>query len=162
GGVDYSALGQSLAHADYVYLVPALATWVAIQLIRDYRFRYLISPLADMKWPALFRIGNISMMAVVLPPVRRGELLRPDVLKRENGLGLSSGLGPVAAERVVDGLVVTFGFFLVTQLGYAVPPEMETAGGAAMLLFVGAAFVLGLVLIGHEKGAAILRKLVSL
>ena len=104
-GVDYAGLGHALEAAHYIYLLPVFGLFIIVQLLRIYRFKYLIAPLVDMPFPALFRIGNISMMAVTLLPVRLGEFVRPYLLKREYGFGLSSGLGPVAAERIVDGLV---------------------------------------------------------
>jgi uncharacterized protein (TIRG00374 family) len=135
---------------------------VVIQYARVWRFGYLVRPFAQPDFSALFRIGNIGMFAIFALPIRLGELVRPFMLKRDYGAKMSAGIGSVAAERVIDGLVVTLGFFVLTRSGVVLPLAMAHAGLAALLVFVGAAVVLGIVLVGHEQGAALLRRLVSL
>ena len=160
-GVDFARVGALLKTANYLYVLPTLVAYTLFQFVRVWRFRYLAAPVAEMSFPALFRIGNIGMMAIALLPVRLGEFVRPYLMKREFNVSLTASLGPVAAERVIDGLVVTLGFFAVTQSGLAIPPEMRHAGLLALLVFVSAAFVLGLVLIGHETGANFLRRVIA-
>lgn len=160
-GVDFSAVGRLLRDAEYRWVLPALVLLGAIQLIRVWRFGYLVAPLAKVPFRSLFHINNIGMLAVFALPIRLGEFVRPFLLKRDYGSKLSAGLGSSAAERVVDGLVVTLGFFVVTRAGLEVPEAMQHAGLLALLAFVGAAVVLALVLVGHEHGVEILRRVVN-
>ncbi len=161
-GVDFARVGHTLATANYAWAVPALLCCVVIQVARLWRFGYLVAPFARPDFAALFRIGNVGMFAIFALPVRLGEFVRPFMLKREFGASMSAGLGAVAAERVIDGLVVTLGFFAITRAGVELPPAMIHAGLAALLVFVAAAAVLGVVLFGHEKGMALLRRPMAL
>ena len=160
--VDFVRVGEILRHANYAWVLLAVLCWIVIQYARVWRFGYLVKPFAQPNFSALFRIGNIGMFAIFALPIRLGEFVRPFMLKRDYGAKMSAGLGSVAAERVIDGLVVTLGFFVLTRSVLALPPAMAHAGIAAMLVFLGAAVALGIVLVGHEHGAALLRRLVSL
>ena len=161
-GVDFSRVVEILGHANYAWAALGVLCYVVIQYARVWRFGYLVRPYAQPNFAALFRIGNIGMFAIYALPVRLGEFVRPFMLKREYGAKMSAGLGSVAAERVIDGLVVTLGFFVLTRSGLVLPPAMSHAGIAAMLVFLGAAVALATILIGHEHGAALLRRLVGL
>jgi uncharacterized protein (TIRG00374 family) len=154
-------VARELAATNFWYVAPSVLLYAAFQYLRAWRFHYLIDPIAKIGLSALFRINNIGIMAVLVLPVRLGEFVRPYLIKRDFGASMSKSLGAVAAERVIDGLVVTLGFFAVTR-GFAVPDEMNKAGLGAFLVFAGAATVLGILLIGHEKGAALLHKPLAL
>lgn len=160
-GVDFSRVVELLKTASYAYLVPLFAVQVALQYVRVWRFRYLVAPMVELKLKDLFRIGNIGMMAIFLLPVRLGEFVRPYLIKRDFGVSMSASLGAVAAERVIDGLVVTLGFFAVTQSGIDFPSEMRHAGLVAFAVFLGAGGVLAVVLVGHEAGANLLRRVIA-
>lgn len=160
--VDFSRVSDILRHANYGWVAAAVLSATIIQYARVWRFGYLVRPFANADFSALFRIGNIGMFAIFALPVRLGEFVRPFMLKREYGASMSAGLGSVAAERVIDGLVVTLGFFVLTRSGVELPPAMGQAGIGALLVFAGAAVALGIVLFGHEKGASLLRKLVGI
>jgi uncharacterized protein (TIRG00374 family) len=161
-GVDFARVGQLLRQADYLWVLPTIVVGVVNQYVRVWRLRFLVSPIAQMKMRELFRIGNISMMAVLILPWRLGEFVRPYLMKREYGVSMSASLAPSAAERVIDGLVVTLGFFALTQSGVSVPTDMRYYGFVALLVFLGAAAVLAIVLVGHEAGANLLRRMIAL
>ncbi len=161
-GIDFARVLSELRRAEYVYVLPTLIALCACQYLRAWRFRYLAEPVARMEFPSLLRISNIGLMAVLLLPVRLGEFVRPYLMKREHSASMSAALGAVAAERVIDGLVVTLGFFVLTQAGVTIPDEMSKAGLLALAVFAGAGTALGILLVGHERGAAILRAPIAL
>lgn len=161
-GMDFGRVGTLLQTANYLYVLPVLGICVASQIVRLWRFRYLAEPVAHMTFKPLFRIGNIGMLAVFALPFRLGEFVRPYLMKREYKVSMTSGLAAVAAERVIDGLIVMLGFFAITQSGLKIPDEMGHYGLMALLVFVGAATLLSIVMIGHEAGANFLRRLISI
>jgi glycosyltransferase 2 family protein len=158
-GIDFAQVLVELKMTKYGYVIPSVLIFVAFQYLRAWRFKYLAKPIADMSFSSLVRISNIGVMSVLLLPVRLGEFVRPYLMRREYGASMTASLGAVAAERVIDGLVVTLGFFAVTRSGIVIPDEMSNAGLAAFLVFFSAATVLAVVLIGHEKGATLLRQI---
>ena len=106
-----------------------LLTHSALQAFRILRWNILIQPFAKVNTASLFRIGGVGMMLVLLLPLRLGEFARPYLLKNESGAPLSSGLGSVVMERAIDGLLVTFLFFVTTTvLGdrYEIPTALRT------------------------------------
>jgi uncharacterized protein (TIRG00374 family) len=161
-GMDFSRVATLLKTANYIYLLPVFAISIASQLARVWRFRYLAEPVADMTFKPLFRIGNIGMLAVFALPFRLGEFVRPYLMKREYKVSMTAGLAAVAAERVIDGLIVMLGFFAITQSGLQIPDEMGHYGLMALLVFLGAASLLSIVMVGHEAGANFLRRLISI
>lgn len=159
---DFQSVGRALVSAHYLYGIPVMLCWVAIQLLRIERFGVLIEPFAGKRdFATLFRIGNIGMFAVFALPLRLGELVRPYMLKREFGAPMSASMGAVAAERVIDGLVVTLGFFVVTQASASVPQNLAYAGFLALCVFAGAAFTLGAVLIFGQPAAQLVERILS-
>lgn len=161
-GVDLARVGQILGSVSPGWIVGSSAALVAFHLLRIWRFRYLTLAVAPMSFGQLFRIGNIGTMAVLLLPVRLGEFVRPYLMRRELGCGMAAGLGTVAVERVIDGLVVMLGFFLITHTGVAVDERVTHAGLGALLVFAGAAVALSVVMVGHGKGARLIHRPLAL
>lgn len=159
---DWPSVKAALLDADYSYTAPAVLFLCIIQFVRILRFGELIAPFAGkVSFKFLFSLGNVGMFAVFALPLRLGEFVRPYMLKREFNASMSASMGAVAAERVVDGLVVTLGFFAVTQAA-PVPKELAYAGFVAFLVFAGAAITLASVLFFGEPAARLLQRLISL
>lgn len=122
-------------------LALAVALHVPYALVRALRLRYVLDPLvarADPEHPRLARgllygSGLVSFFVVMVLPLRLGELSRPLILARdralhpEPGIGLPESIGAVAAERVVDGLMVVGMLFLGLALARPMPDSPELA-----------------------------------
>jgi hypothetical protein len=86
----------------------------------------------------LVGMSFLGFAGVFLVPLRLGELARPLLLKVHSRIGFSAGLGTVAIERAVDGLVMT-GFLVgAILLGAAPSSGMLLTGTLALGVFVGA------------------------
>lgn len=136
--VDLDAMWRQLGRVDHRYTLLFAVALVVIQLCRILRWDELIRPFATVSRGALFRISSLGLMLILLLPLRLGEFARPYLLKKETGAPLSSGVGAVVIERVIDGLLVTLLFF-VTTLGlearYEVPKGLWVAALGALGLF---------------------------
>ena len=75
-------------------VVGVLLTIAGFQMLRAWRFAYLVRPLAPNHQVALVRIGHLGMFLMMFMPLRLGELARPYLMRRKLGVALSSGLGP--------------------------------------------------------------------
>jgi glycosyltransferase 2 family protein len=73
---------------------------------RAVRWEYLLRPTAAIPRRRLISIGFIGFLAILLLPLRMGEVVRPYLLKREGHVSASAAMGTIAAERVLDGLYV--------------------------------------------------------
>ena len=75
-------------------------------VIRAERWRYLLEPLGHTHfWPAL-RATVIGFAASAVLPARVGEVIRPLVLARREGLNATSAFATIVVERVLDLVAV--------------------------------------------------------
>lgn len=163
-GLHPEDLWAAFRRADYVWILPFVATLGAVQVFRAWRWRFLLQPLMERP-PGIWRIlviSSVGFAAIILLPLRLGELVRPYLIADPRGEGdpgartgkggerlrMSAALGTIAVERVVDGLMVSL-FLFVSFLSMADAPGapswmMPTAytalgvfGGATVFLAAG-------------------------
>lgn len=114
---------------------------------RIVRWYDLVRPL-DPEIPpgVVHRVCLVGFTAILLLPLRLGELIRPYLLSRRTRLSMSAVLGTAVVERVIDGLVMT-GLLFVTLATYQGSASTSFAYGAGAIsagVFVGAlSFCLG-------------------
>lgn len=150
--VDFATMWRHIAEARHGYTVLFALSLVGCQVARVVRWDLLIKPFAKVSMGALFRIGCVGLMLILVLPLRLGELGRPYLLKRETGAPLSAGLGSIVVERVIDGLVVTLLFFATTLLlggRYELPAALRVGGYAALAIFAGTGVVTMAALLTH-------------
>jgi uncharacterized protein (TIRG00374 family) len=132
-----------------LYLVSLLGT----HFFRASRWRFLIAPVKpDIPFRDTILLNWIGFFAIFALPLRLGEVARPALTKIRHGVSISAGLGTVAVERVIDGLVtsgcVVWALLALPQL----PTEDELArslpyyGALAVAAFAGAFVALALFL----------------
>jgi hypothetical protein len=90
----------------------------------------LIAPVKHIPLRDVILLNWIGFFAIFAFPLRLGEFARPALTKLRNGVPVSAGLGTVAVERVVDGLVMSgcVGFALLFL------PRLPTDDSVAKLL----------------------------
>lgn len=114
-----------------------------IHWLRVLRWKPLLEPYASVPLRALNRVGAVGFMAVFLLPLRLGELTRPLMLARQGAghkpVRFAAGLGTIALERVLDGLLVTGLLFVVLQeihpLTLARFPQVQVGAWASLGVF---------------------------
>ncbi len=89
-----------------------LPSYVAFSLLatflRTYRWVYLLRPIsAQTPASRVLGIGLVGLAAIFFAPLRAGELVRPWLLAEERQFTFLQAAGTVAAERVIDGVVLT-------------------------------------------------------
>jgi uncharacterized protein (TIRG00374 family) len=131
-------VGRALAAAHLHWVVLAAASGVLAILLRAYRWRLLLRPVADVPLGPAFSATAIGFAATSVLPLRLGEIIRPTLLARRVGFGVSAGVSSVVLERLFDMLFVLF-CFLALSLVYPLPARMRDAavllGGGAVLAF---------------------------
>lgn len=91
------------------WAVPGYVALLAVtHFFRASRWRFLIEPVKDdiPFWDGVF-LNWIGFFAIFALPLRLGELARPALTKIRHRVSISAGLGTVAVERVIDGLVAS-------------------------------------------------------
>ena len=154
--VDFVELRRSLRHANYLYVVPAIALYFMAVYFRAVRWRYLLSPIASFRVGRLYPVVVIGYMANNLLPARLGELVRSYYLSKREHFSASTALATVMVERVYDGLTLLL-FALVTAPvllmlgqfhGYGTLSGATTSVLAAGVAGIFMAALLGLTLLG--------------
>jgi uncharacterized protein (TIRG00374 family) len=100
--VDWDEVRHALTHAEYLWLVPALASLAVGVWLRSERWRHLFVPSERPSPAPVFWAMNIGYLFNNILPARAGEVARVLALSRETGLTRTHGLVTVVVERVFD------------------------------------------------------------
>jgi uncharacterized protein (TIRG00374 family) len=140
------------AHAGWI----GLATLVTLQtyLLRARRWQVLLEPIGRAGFRNAFRTTVIGYAANFLLPARIGEVLRPYLLARREGLDPAAAFATIIVERFLDlGMVLFLFAFALLTVGDSVGDDVKTAGALAAAVSVlgfGTLFVLA----GHPERIA--------
>lgn len=130
GGVPLLPSAAELASVEPGTVSIYLGSLVAVHVLRATRWRFLIAPVKKLPLGEVIVLNWVGFFAIFALPFRLGEIARPALTKIRHGIPISVGIGTVAVERVLDGLVTS------VCVGWAlfVLPRVETDDPAALLL----------------------------
>lgn len=144
-GVNLSDVWMRLRSADWRFLALALAAAPLTYVTRAIRWQYLLAPLGPTRFSLALRATVIGFAALAVLPARVGDILRPYMLAREQGISVSATVATVVMERVLD-LIAVLALLALFVWGFAdgstIPPRLLTpievsagvAAGAAVAL----------------------------
>lgn len=118
-------LGRVLAEmrtADPGLLLLAAVMTALMYVVRAERWQYLLEPLGPTHFGVAFRTTVIGFAASFVLPARAGEVLRPYLLAKREGLPATAAFATVIVERLLDLVTVLLllaAFFLALQSGEA-------------------------------------------
>jgi uncharacterized protein (TIRG00374 family) len=147
-----SELQRSVASVPIGLLVLYGFLFLAVHVSRILRWQFLIKPLGEHNWRKVFRICAVGFSAIVILPLRLGEMVRPYMLSRESKVSMSAALGTAVVERVLDGLLIT-GLLFLSLWVYGGPnatPVVVGSAYVALAIFAGALTVLVLAASHHH------------
>lgn len=131
-------------------LALAVALHLPYSLARAGRLRWVLPAGAPVSPALLYGSGLVSFLVILILPLRLGELSRPLILARAGipGLGFPEALAAVAAERLLDGLLIVGMLFLGLALAGTFSGEFTGLVGSVERfgLYAGAGFA-GLLLV---------------
>lgn len=135
------------------WAVPAyFALYLLTHAVRASRWRFLIAPVKRIPIREVIALNWVGFFAIFVFPLRLGELARPALTKTRQGVSVSVGLGTVAVERVLDGVItsgcVVWALFALPRLEPRdqITAMLPTYGYLSLLLFCTAFAVLGMFL----------------
>jgi hypothetical protein len=150
-GEDWSAIGSSVAEADYRWLVAMATGGVFALYVRCQRWKLLLEQATGRQLPMgpVFSAAAIGFMANMVLPFRVGEFARPYLVSRHTHVTLSTALATVILERILDLFVLfAFGLWVVSA---ADVPETVTRLTWVAGIAVGALFT-GIVIVHFQRG----------
>lgn len=105
-GLQLGEVWEHVRTANYWWLFPSVAVYFLAVWARTWRWDYMLRPIKRIPVSRLFPTVVIGYMGNNVYPFRAGEVLRSYVLRRREGIPMSSSLATVLVERVFDGLVM--------------------------------------------------------
>jgi uncharacterized protein (TIRG00374 family) len=133
-GIDLRVAVESLAQAQYVYLIPAGLSMLAYLVVRSVRWQVMFG--ADVGFWRCFWVTNVGYLVSNVFPFRLGDPARAVAIGVGSKAKVSAALSTVVVERVLDMLMVvallavTLPF--VEQAGWMQGAGV-VAGGAAVV-----------------------------
>ncbi|MBI2189333.1 MAG: flippase-like domain-containing protein [Acidobacteria bacterium] len=87
-------------------LIASFGAVVVTYVIRAWRWQYLLKPIGPTRFRSAFRATVIGFAALGVLPARAGDVLRPYLLARQEGLSVSATFATILLERVLDLVAV--------------------------------------------------------
>ncbi|HEX9365720.1 MAG TPA: lysylphosphatidylglycerol synthase transmembrane domain-containing protein [Vicinamibacterales bacterium] len=114
-GVDLGGVWDATRHADGRLLAVGVFVTMLTYALRAFRWQYLLAPIGPTHFSTAFRTTVIGFAASFLLPARPGEVLRPYLLARSEGLSPTAAFATIILERLLDLVTVLllFGVFVV-------------------------------------------------
>ena len=149
-------VGAEMARARLDLVTAALLVTALTYVLRALRWQYLLAPIGHVRLSVALKTTIIGFAATALLPARAGELLRPYLLARKEGLSATATFATVIVERLLDTMTVVFlfaSFLLVFDTGVGRADATTFAqvklGGAAAAGLCLVALVVLFFLAGH-------------
>ena len=114
--VDWSEALRALGRANYLWILPTFPVTVWTLYIRAQRWRVFLHPMRIPALRHLLAATNIGFMANMVLPLRAGEVVRPVLVHRREGLPLSRVLASVLLERIFDMFMILLLFGVSASL----------------------------------------------
>jgi hypothetical protein len=152
--LDWTIFLRELDRVNYAYVPLLVLLFIAVFIVRAWRWRYLLPNSKELSTVKLFNATMVGFFATCILPFRAGEVIRPLVLSRWQPVSFSVGLASVVTERVFDVLALLF------LMGLSIS-ELENAPGfvstGANALSVLAAVISAIMVTAYLRGDLIYR-----
>ncbi len=98
---DLGRVWSAVTAARTDYLLLSLGLTLLTFVVRAERWQYLLAPLGRARFSAVFRTTVIGFGASAVLPARAGEVIRPFLLARREGLSATAAFATIVVERIL-------------------------------------------------------------
>ncbi|MEK6793936.1 MAG: lysylphosphatidylglycerol synthase transmembrane domain-containing protein [Spirochaetota bacterium] len=112
--LDFGKIWQSLLSANWFVVLIAVVVQIAALALRGIRWGYLIPVNAKIRTSTLIEATYIGYMANNIFPAKLGEIIRPYLLGKKEGISKTSAFASIVMERIIDGLTVVGILFVIS------------------------------------------------
>ena len=124
----------------WLIAVSAIST-VVVTALRAVRWQYLLAPIGAARFRSAFRATMIGFAVSSVLPARPGEVIRPYLLARQEGLSATATFATIVVERLLDSVTVVL---MLAAFVLFFDPGMAAADSTTYrLVRVGGVFVGG-------------------
>ena len=135
-GINLQDVFRDLKNIQLSYVIFFILLVILMQCLRSYRWGVILQPMEKIDQFILFSVTSVGFLAIASIPARIGELARPYLISKRSSIKMSSALGTILIERVLDGftvLAIAVIILLLTDL----PPWMIRSSIIFFLLALG-------------------------
>lgn len=132
-------LGQvlnGLRTANYWWIFPGVAIYFVGLWVRTWRWHYTLRHFKPIPLRRLYPLICIGYFGNNVYPLRAGEVIRSYLLRRKEGIAISSSLATVFIERVFDGMTMLLFVFLALPFTPVLPATYRNLVIALTVLLV--------------------------
>lgn len=175
GGLPVVPSADAFVAVDWNAVGLFVLIWLFVLFIRSARWHFLIAPIQQVPLRSVLTVSFIGLGALVLFPLRTGELVRPALIRAHGNVSGWAAAGTIAAERVIDGLFLSS--LLFAALRYSTPIEplpdhignlpvpvaaVPSAAYAALAIFSAAFVTMGLFYWRRHFARSVTRRVIGL
>lgn len=145
--VETEELGRAFATFNPLWLIPAVAISLAIQLMRAWRWQLELRPLARLSFGMVWLVVATAYMFINLLPFRLGEPTRPLLMSWKSGLEVPAIVANWALEKTMDLAALVFFVHLTLLLA-----DLPQWAARASVVSLAAFSTMALVVVGFWRG----------
>ncbi|KUG23854.1 hypothetical protein ASZ90_006339 [hydrocarbon metagenome] len=105
-GINFQDVFRDLKKIQFTYVISFIVLVMIMQWLRSYRWGVMLQPMEKIDQLSLFSVTSVGFLAIASIPARIGELARPYLISRRSSIKMSSALGTILVERVLDSFTV--------------------------------------------------------
>ena len=122
-GINLQDVFRDLKKIQLTYVIFFILLVILMQWLRSYRWGVILQPMEKIGQFSLFSVTSVGFLAIASIPARIGELARPYLISKRSSIKMSSALGTILIERVLDGFTV-LAIAVIVLLLTDLPPWM--------------------------------------
>lgn len=157
-GIDFRGVVDGFRAIRTEYVLAALAAMTLMQFLRSIRWGLILQPIGRVDQFSLFSVTSVGFLAIVALPARIGELARPYLIAKKSAVPMSSALGTVFVERVLDSLTV----LIIAAISLFLIPLPSWLSRSTTLLLAGTLAIAAVMVLLILRQEAMLRLLLPL
>lgn len=119
---------EAFRHMQWWAIPGYVLVWCVVHYVRAVRWYFLLLPVHRVPVRRVLAVAFVGFAAVLLLPFRTGEVVRPVMIRKKGHLSGWAATGTVAAERVIDGLVLSLILFVALSLSRPLDPLPSSIG----------------------------------
>ena len=105
-GINFDDVWRDLKKIHLTYVILFLLLVILMQYLRSYRWGVILQPMEKIDQLSLFSVTSVGFLAIAAIPARIGELARPYLISKRSSIKMSSALGTIIVERILDSFTV--------------------------------------------------------
>ncbi|KQC11150.1 MAG: hypothetical protein APR62_10505 [Smithella sp. SDB] len=105
-GINFQDVFHDLKKIQFTYVICFVVLVLIMQWLRSYRWGIMLQPMEKIDQLSLFSVTSVGFLAIAAIPARIGELARPYLISKKSSIKMSSALGTILVERVLDSFTV--------------------------------------------------------